>query len=177
MKIKNSVRIPIGFAAGAAFLIRAEPVLWSFVTGLAFMICGEAVRFVSAGTLIKYEGVTRNGIYACTRNPLYFGSFLIGVGACIMGRDPYFALFFFLVFPVVYLRIIKDEEAFLRGRYGGEYERYSREVPRFWSFRLDVGDALRESSLFLAVKNGELRAVAGVVLVVVVMVVKMVVKK
>ena len=174
MKIKNSLRIPVGFAAGAVFLYRAEPVLWSFVIGLLFMLCGEAVRFISAGTLIKYEGVTRNGIYACTRNPLYFGSFLIGAGACIMGRDPYFALFFFIVFPIVYLWIIKREEAFLRGRYGEDYERYTREVPRFWAGRLDIGVVLRESSLFLAVKNGELRAVAGIVGILAVMLLKMI---
>jgi len=173
MKLKNSLRIPVGFAAGAVFLYRAEPVLWSFVTGLLFMLCGEAVRFISAGTLIKYEGVTRNGIYSCTRNPLYFGSFLIGAGACIMGRDPYFTLFFFIVFPVVYLRIVKREEAFLRGRYGDDYERYTREVPRFWAGRLEVGAVLRESSLFLAVKNGELRAVAGIAGILAVMLLKM----
>ena len=169
---KNTYRIPIGFAAGAAFLYLADPTPLSFALGLALMILGETVRFVSAGTLIKYEGVTRNGIYALTRNPLYIGSFLIGAGACAMGRDPWFDLFFAVAFPVVYWRIVKREEAFLLSRYGDDYARYLREVPRFWPREFRIREAFGESSAFLAVKNGELKAVAGILFVSAVMVYK-----
>ena len=175
MKIKkNTFRIPIGFTAALVFLLRADPVLWSFVAGLAFMVCGEAIRFISAGTLIKYEGVTRSGIYGYLRNPLYTGSFLLGLGACFMGRDLFFTLFFLIAFPAIYLQIIKREEKYLHERYGKEYELYTQEVPRFWPGKLALSDIERESSLFLAVKNGEYRAVLGIAAILVVMVLKMV---
>ena len=175
MKIKkNTFRIPIGFTAALVFLLRADPVLWSFIAGLVFMVCGEAIRFISAGTLIKYEGVTRSGIYGYMRNPLYTGSFLLGLGACFMGRDLLFTLFFLIAFPAIYLQIIKREEKSLHERYGKEYELYTQEVPRFWPGKLALSEITRESSLFLAVKNGEYRAVLGVAAIIVVMVLKMV---
>ena len=174
MKVKQAIRIPIGFIAGFVFLLRAEPTPVSFVSGLIIMVLGEAVRFISAGTLIKYEGVTRNGIYNFTRNPLYVGSFLIGVGACIISRDPVFSLFFFIAYPLIYFQVIKREEVFLKGRYGDEYTQYLNEVPRFWSGRLDLKEIVKESSPFLAVKNGELYTISGIFAVTVIMVVKMV---
>ena len=175
MKIKkNTFRIPIGFTAALVFLVRADPVLWSIITGLIIMVCGEAIRFISAGTLIKYEGVTRSGIYGYVRNPLYTGSFLIGLGACFMGRDFLFTLFFLIAFPAIYLQIIKREEKSLIERYGKEYELYTQEVPRFWPGKVVVSDIIKESSLFLAIKNGEYRAVLGVVAILVVMVLKMI---
>ena len=169
MKVKNTFRIPIGFAAGIMFIWRADPTLSSFCIGTALMLLGEAIRFISAGTLIKFEGVTNTGIYAYTRNPLYIGSFIIGAGACVIGRDIPFALFFLIAFPWIYIRIIKREEQYLTERYGDDYRRYISEVPRFWSGRMGVGKILRASSPFLAVKNRELKTVFGIVLILAVM--------
>ena len=171
---KNTFRIPIGFTAALVFLLRAEPVLWSFIAGLIFMVFGEAIRFTSAGTLIKYEGVTRSGIYGYIRNPLYTGSFLLGLGACFMGRDILFTAFFLIAFPAIYLQTIKREEKSLHERYGKEYELYFQEVPRFWPGKINMSEIAKESSLFLAVKNGEYRAVLGIAAILVVMALKMV---
>ena len=136
------------------------------------MALGEFIRFVSAGTLIKFEGVTRSGIYSFIRNPLYAGSFILGAGGCIIGRDPLFAALFFILFPLIYHGVIKGEEAWLIGRYGDDYRRYLEEVPRIIPRRLDLGEILRETSPFLAIKNRELGAVGGVALVLTVMVLK-----
>ena len=173
MKVKNTLRIPIGFAAGVIFIIRANPTFRSFCVGTVIMLFGEAIRFISAGTLIKFEGVTCKGIYAYSRNPLYLGSFFIGLGACITGRDILFSTFFIIAYPILYLRIIKREEHYLTGRYGDDYDRYKEKVSRFWSDGFNVGEILRESTPFLAVKNRELRTVIGVVIVLTVMALKM----
>jgi protein-S-isoprenylcysteine O-methyltransferase Ste14 len=173
MKIRKTVRIQLGFVAGFLFLWRADPSPASFLAGLVLMLLGESIRFVSAGTLIKFEGVTRNGIYAFTRNPLYLGSFLIGLGACIVGRDPYFALLFILLFPPIYFQVIKGEEAHLIERYGDDYRAYLEEVPRFIPRRFELGEILRETSPFLAVKNRELLTLAGMLAVLAVMAVKL----
>lgn len=173
MKIRKTLRLQIGFLAGLVFLWRAEPTLVSFFVGLFFMALGECIRFVSAGTLIKFEGVTHNGIYAFTRNPLYAGSFLIGLGACIMGRDSLFVLLFILLFPPLYYQVIKSEEAYLTVRYGEDYLNYLHEVPRIIPRRFSLGAILRETSPFLAVKNRELITLAGLILVLLIMVIKM----
>ncbi len=173
MKIRNTLRIPLGFLAGGLFIWRAHPTPRSFVIGALIMIFGEAIRFISAGTLIKFEGVTRNGIYAFTRNPLYIGSFFLGLGACIMGRDLLFAALFVTIFPLLYIRVVRREEKWLVGRYGDDYVAYLNEVPRLIPVRLDFGEALRETSPFLAVKNRELRTVFGLLAVLVIMAVKL----
>lgn len=173
MKFQKVFRLQIGFLAVLLFIWRAHPSTLSFVIGGFIMLLGEFVRFVSAGTLIKFEGVTRSGIYSFIRNPLYAGSFILGVGGCVMGRDPVFAVIFFVLFPLVYRSVIRREEAWLIGRYGDDYRRYLEEVPRLFPRRLDLGEILRETSPFLAVKNRELGAVTGVVLVMAIMVAKM----
>jgi len=174
MKIRNTLRIPIGFIAGIFFLWSADPTPRSFLFGTLIMLFGETIRFVSAGTLIKFEGVTRNGIYAFVRNPLYLGSFFMGAGACIAGRTVPFAIVFLALFPVIYLRVIRREETWLTGRYGDAYVTYLREVPRIVPRRIDAREIFRETSPFLAVKNRELRTVAGLAAVIVFMAVKLV---
>ena len=162
MKLRKSYRIPLGFLIGFVYLWRADPSVIFFLFGATLMVLGECLRFVSAGTLIKFEGVTRNGIYAYTRNPLYIGSFFIGTGACIIGRDPIFTILFLLSFPLVYSSVIKREENYLIGRYGEEYLRYIEEVPRLIPSRFNLREVLRETSPFLAVKNREYLTVSGI---------------
>ncbi len=174
MKIKNTLRIPIGFAASVIFFIRAEPDIWSFCIGTVIILFGELIRFISAGTLIKFEGVTSSGIYNYSRNPLYIGSFFIGIGACVIGKDILFSIFFIIAYPLLYLQTIKKEERYLLNRYGKDYEKYIRTVPRFWSGRLNIGEILKGSSPFLAVKNRESISILGVVTVLVMMAAKMI---
>lgn len=170
---KNTYRIPLGFIAGAVFLWRAHPDLRMFLVGAALMAFGEAIRFISAGTLVKFEGVTREGIYAFLRNPLYTGSFFIGLGACIMGRDLWFTAFFLVAYPVVYYRIIRREEEWLIGRYGDDYRNYLAEVPRIFPRKFPTSAIFTSTAPFLAVKNRELKTVAGVLFIWLFMALKM----
>jgi len=159
---RNTYRIPLGFLAAAVFLLRADPTAVSYFSGACLMVFGEAIRFISSGTLVKFEGVTRDGIYAYTRNPLYLGSFFIGLGACIMGRDPIFTVFFLIVYPLVYYRIIRREEQYLVKRYGHEYELYLDEVSRVIPRRIDLRAVLTDTAPFLAMKNREYLTVLGI---------------
>ena len=174
MKLRKSFRIPIGFLIGAVYIVRADPSWKTFCIGAVIMIFGEFVRFVSAGTLIKFEGVTRNGIYAYTRNPLYIGSFFIGTGACIIGRDVLITLIFVMSYPLIYMSVIRREEQFLINRYGNDYLFYTREVPRIIPRRFNLREVLGETAPFLAVKNRELLTVGGIAAVWIIMVIKLV---
>ena len=169
----RSHRITLGFAAGALLLWRAQPTLLTFLAGIVLMTAGATVRFLSAGTLVKFEGVTDTGIYAHTRNPLYAGSFLIGLGACIMGGDPLFLGAFLVVFPLYYWRVIRREERYLDRRYGDAYQRYVAAVPRIVPRRFDLHTVFEHSAPFLAVKNRELKTVWGILAVWALLAVKM----
>ncbi len=169
---RNTWRIPIGFLAAALFLVRARPDITSMLIGALLMAAGETIRFISAGTLIKFEGVTRRGIYAFTRNPLYLGSFLIGLGACVAGNDPLFTIVFIIAYPLMYIRLIKREEQYLIGRYGADYELYLTEVPRIMPRRFSFSRAFGDSAVFLAIKNREYKTVFGVIAVLAVLALK-----
>ena len=174
MKFRKSLRMPIGFLAGILFIWRAKPSLASFIIGTLFIFFGEFTRFVSSGTLKKFEGVTRNGIYAYTRNPLYIGSFFLGTGACIISKDLLFSLMFFIFFISLYNRVMLREERYLIGRYGEDYRRYIEEVPRIFPRKFSLKCVFSETSPALAIKNKEGKTLLGIALVLMIMITKMI---
>ncbi len=174
MKIRKSYRIPLGFLVGFLYTWRADPSTVSFLIGAALMVLGECIRFVSSGTLIKFEGVINNGIYAYTRNPLYIGSFFIGMGACIMGRDMIFTMLFLILYLLIYARVIRREESYLINRYGDEYLHYLHKVPRILPRRFKLREVLGETEPFLAVKNREHLTIVGTAVVWAIMAFKMI---
>ncbi|MHB1846378.1 MAG: methyltransferase family protein [Deltaproteobacteria bacterium] len=110
--------------------------------GLAACLAGQALRgYVrgvvpvdtsSPGLTLAAGSLNRAGAYRFTRNPLYLGNFLLCAGLlCQLHRLAPLALgltFFF----AEYHFIILAEEAFLRGRFGEQFERFVARVPRFW---------------------------------------------
>lgn len=165
MKTKRSLRVPIGFLAGILFIWKAEPSLISYIIGTLVIFFGELIRFVSSGTLKKFEGVTRNGIYAYTRNPLYIGSFFLGIGACILSKDLLFSAVFLAFFLLLYNRVIIREEKYLVGRYGEDYELYIKEVPRFFPKKINIMYVFQETSPSLAIKNKEGMTLWGIAII------------
>jgi len=85
---------------------------------------------------VKGEGSERTlvtaGPYAHTRNPLYLGSFLIGCGIASMSGWLGILFAFVALFAVSHGCIIRWEEGRLVEEFGASFERYAREVPRFF---------------------------------------------
>lgn len=125
-------RIALGWLAGAAFFAFASPTPGSVGAGLLVALAGAAVRTWAAGHIRKREALAVTGPYALTRNPLYFGSFLMGCGALVMGRNPWLALPLVAFAVPVYGAVIGREERLLAGIFGEAYAEYTREVPRFF---------------------------------------------
>lgn len=92
---------------------------------------GALIRAWAAGTIRKGKELATSGPYAFTRNPLYVGSFFIGLGATIAGGEPLFILVFVLFFAVVYRRAMRTEEEELQAWFGEEFEEYRAHVPLF----------------------------------------------
>ena len=175
MRRKRSYRVQLGFLVGALYLWIAEPSPESFIIGAVCMVLGETLRIVSAGTLVKYDGVTRDGIYTYTRNPLYIGSFLIGTGACIMGKNFEFTLLFLLLFFYFYTRTIAREERFLSQRYGKDYLQYISEVPRFIPNHFSIRTVLSSVHISQAIRNREHLTILGIFALLVIMIVKIII--
>jgi hypothetical protein len=79
--------------------------------------------------LNKWKGLTRSGPYAWTRNPLYVGSFLIGVGFSVATARWEIGLLMVAFFVGVYVPVMKAEAARLAEQYPDAYPGYARQVP------------------------------------------------
>ena len=125
-------RVPLGFVIAAAVLYLARPTGTSILTGLPIALCGAILRALAAGVIRKDATLTTSGPYAWTRNPLYLGSFLLGVGFAIMSGNWIAAALIVLPSFVVYPSVIRSEEAHLARLFPDQFREYSAEVPRFF---------------------------------------------
>lgn len=89
-----------------------------------------------------------SGPYAFTRNPLYLGSFVVGIGAVVAGARPWFGLLFLAFFGVMYKGAMVRESERLANRFGAAYRRYHEAVPPFFprATRYQPGAASRTGS-------------------------------
>jgi protein-S-isoprenylcysteine O-methyltransferase Ste14 len=125
-------RVPLGFALGAAYLVISQPTWRLFAAGGGVALAGLLVRACSAGYLTKNQSLATSGPYAYTRNPLYLGSALMGLGFVLAGGSWALGLAFLVLFLGVYWPVIRREEHFLRREFGDVYDRYAEAVPLFF---------------------------------------------
>jgi protein-S-isoprenylcysteine O-methyltransferase Ste14 len=141
------------------------------MTGSALVVAGLVVRALASGHVKKNEVLTTTGPYAYTRNPLYFGSFILASGFVIGSRSWWMALLLVIFFFAIYIPVIKAEEEFLRARFP-EFGEYERNVPRlFPRLRPSVSSA-NSFSWHLYWKHREYNAALGAVLLIAVLLVK-----
>lgn len=99
--------------------------------GVITILLGEGLRIWATGYLRKSETLITTGPYALIRHPLYTGTFLIGLGFALMGRQMYIILIYVAAFIYFYLEKFKKEEKHLSDKFGAEFETYKRYVPAF----------------------------------------------
>ena len=85
-------RVPLGFLCGAFFIAFARPRPLTLVIGGAIALLGLALRAWAAGHIRKNAALATSGPYSYTRNPLYLGSFLLGLGFTIASSQALLAL-------------------------------------------------------------------------------------
>jgi len=169
----TKLRVRVGLAFIIILIIMARPDTPAFfVSGLIISIIGELIRIWSSGHINKSSELTTSGPYAHTRNPLYIGNFLIGVGLCLALTSPPIyrgagLWFCFIVgFYEIYLMQISREEEVLLRKYPEEFEKYRKAVPYFLPLLKPYSGSVRKKFSFeLFKKNHEYR-MAGAVLVI-----------
>ena len=109
-------QLPIRTAAWACFLAGAAFRFW-------------ATLYVGGK---KDDQLVTTGPYSICRNPLYLGSFLLGVsGGLFLESVPLLAAL--VVMMVIYQQTtIRAEEGVLRARHGPDFDDYVGRVPRIW---------------------------------------------
>jgi len=125
-------RVPVGFLLGIAYIVFAQPRLKLLIAGSAIALLGLCIRAYAAGCLDKNRALATGGPYARTRNPLYFGSLIMGTGFAIAGSVWYLGVALVGLFLLIYWPVMRREEGFLRGEFGEAYSQYAAAVPFFF---------------------------------------------
>jgi protein-S-isoprenylcysteine O-methyltransferase Ste14 len=82
------------------------------------------------------DHLNTKGIYSVVRHPLYLANYLIWAGLLVYTMNAFAFIIVSLVYWIYYERIMMTEEAFLRSKYGDEFEQWAAKVPAFipkWS--------------------------------------------
>jgi protein-S-isoprenylcysteine O-methyltransferase Ste14 len=128
----QKLRVPISFVLAAIVLYLAEPTGLSILLGLPVAIIGALFRALAAGVIQKDTALATSGVYALTRNPLYFGSSMLAAGFAIMSANEIAAALLIVPFGFIYPTVMLREEAHLARLFPDEYRAYKTKVPRFF---------------------------------------------
>jgi protein-S-isoprenylcysteine O-methyltransferase Ste14 len=158
-------RVRSALAVLILVLALARPTPASVILGVAVSLLGLSIRAWAAGHIRKEKELAVTGPYRSTRNPLYLGSFILGLGLVLGARSFWslggYTLYFIMFYPVV----IIEERDRMRRLFAEAYAVYERRVPIFLPFRPGIAatDARTwDKELFR--KNREIRAWIGTAL-------------
>lgn len=155
------LRLPLGFVLGGAYLALVRPTPRGLALGGFIALAGLLVRAWAAGHIVKDSQLATTGPYAHTRNPLYFGSFLLAAGFALAAH---WALLLVVValFLVIYGPTIAHERTKIRARFPEAYATWERNVPAFVPRLTPWTDPARGTgdsfSLALYMRHGEWKA-------------------
>jgi protein-S-isoprenylcysteine O-methyltransferase Ste14 len=137
-------RVRLGYLLAIVVLWLARPTPHSILLGAAIGLIGLWIRAYASGYLHKQEVLTVTGPYARTRNPLYFGSAFLTLGAGVAVHSGWAAALLLFYFAVVYTFVMRREEWELRQKHGDAFAAYAAAVPLFFP-KLSVGKEAAEN--------------------------------
>src|SRR5262245_6757401 len=96
------MRVLLGFITAILLVVFSQPTWRSLVVGVPIALCGALVRAWASGHLRKNAELAMSGPYAFTRNPLYFGSFVMASGCAVCGGSLWLGLWLMAFFLAIY---------------------------------------------------------------------------
>ncbi|MBZ5687329.1 MAG: isoprenylcysteine carboxylmethyltransferase family protein [Acidobacteriia bacterium] len=173
-RVARRIRVPLGFVFAVLYFWLARPT-WRFLAlGSVLIVPGLLIRALASGHVRKNEALATSGPYAYTRNPLYLGSLLIGIGFAVAARSWWVGALLVVMFFAIYVPVIRGEEKFLREKFP-EFEEYAQRVPRMLPrlTRAPSGEDGGGFSSELYLKHREWNALLGSVLLAGALILKM----
>jgi len=172
--VARRIRVPLGFAFALLYFWLARPTWQSLAIGAALIVPGLVTRALASGHVRKNEALATSGPYAYTRNPLYLGSLLIGIGFAIAARSWWVGVVLVVMFFAIYLPVIRSEETFLRNKFA-DFDEYAIHVPRMLPriTRYRSSEAGGGFSMELYLKHREWNALLGALAIIAALVLKM----
>jgi protein-S-isoprenylcysteine O-methyltransferase Ste14 len=163
-RIARRIRVPLGFAFAVLYFWLARPTWIFMLLGALLVAPGLLIRALASGHVRKNEALATSGPYAYTRNPLYLGSLLMGIGFAVAARSWWVGLALVVMFLAIYIPVIRDEESYLRQKFT-EFEEYAQRVPRliprFTRYAKSGDEESTEFSRSLYLKHREYNVLLG----------------
>ena len=165
------IRVPAGFVLAPLLFISARPTPATLASGAFVAVIGLAIRAWASGHLKKMEELTTSGPYAHTRNPLYLGTFLLGVGVAVGGGALWFIGLFAVSYLMIYVPAMLAEAETMRALFSADYVEYGKQVPLFaprftpYRARSSRSGSRRQFDLSLYLQHREYRAACGFLVV------------
>lgn len=125
-------RVRLSYPLAILVLWFARPTPRSILWGAPLGLLGLLIRARAAGHLHKQEVLTVTGPYAYTRNPLYFGSAILTIGASVAAHSCVSAAILCAYFALFYSIVMRREETELRAHHGAAFDEYAGTVPLFF---------------------------------------------
>lgn len=160
-------RVRLGYLVAVVLLVLARPTSETILIGGLVGLVGLFIRAYAAGYLRKQEILTTTGPYAYTRNPLYFGSSFLALGAAIAMHSWIGGILLLVYFSLVYSFVMRREACELRAQHPAEFDAYATSVPLFFPRRSSGGQDVALPNGFSWAqykKNHEYEAAVGFVL-------------
>jgi protein-S-isoprenylcysteine O-methyltransferase Ste14 len=176
-QIARRIRVPLGFVFAVLYFWLARP-RWNLIgLGMMLIVPGLLLRALASGHVKKNEALATSGPYAYTRNPLYLGSLLIGIGFALAARSWWIGVLLLAMFFFIYIPVIRGEEKFLREHFP-EFDEYARQVPRMFPRFGRPGNAANTApaafSPNLYIKHREYNAALGSMLLLLALIIRMI---
>ena len=163
------LRVALGWVFGVLVIVLAQPTGRTIAIGMSIAALGEAIRFWAAGHLNKSREVTSSGPYRWIGHPLYLGSTVMGIGLAVACASAAVAVLIGAYLATTLTAAIKSEEAYLRRAFGEQYDLYRRGVAEKRRRKAASG---RRFSLQQAIANREYRAVVGLIVAILMLILK-----
>ena len=172
-KLAQRIRVPAGFLLAPLLILSAKPTLRSLLAGVALSLLGLLIRARASGYLKKNQELTSTGPYAHTRNPLYFGTFIMATGIAISTNAWWFVVLFMALYLLIYVPVMMAEAETLDKLFPDQYASYSKRVPMFFprltpyrdEGKLEAQTDGRKFSLSQYLKHREYQAAIGLTVV------------
>lgn len=163
-------RSTVGTISLFILLFLASPSAKSITLGFFLIMIGIFFRAWSSGHLNKDNELATDGPYALTRNPLYFGNFVLGFGIAIAGNNFYTYLIFFAFFLLFFPFLMVIEHRRLKKKFGKKYEEWSRKSNSFFPKIKRIRDFNFNISYYM--KNREYRVLLFSLLIIALLILK-----
>lgn len=166
-------RVRFGLFSILLTAILARPKLWSIGAGFLVCILGLLLRCWACGNIKKEKKLAVTGPYRYTRNPLYLGNLILGIGIVIGALSWWILGIFIINFLLFYPIIINREKIRMKDFFPEEYEEYKREVPLFFpTLKPSLPRCKKTFSWIQYKQNKEIRALVGTLIFWAIMIVK-----